>query len=106
MKSHDVGLPRLLAMAFALAFSMNASAAADADAAKALAKSNGCFKCHSVDKEKDGPSFKATAAKYKGKPDGEQALITHLTTGPDGHMVVKAKDPAEVKNLSDWILEQ
>jgi cytochrome c len=105
MKSHDVGLPRLLAMAFALAFSMHASAA-DADAAKATIKANGCFKCHSVDKEKDGPSFKSVAAKYKDKPDGEQALITHLTTGPGGHMVVKAKDPAEVKNLSDWILAQ
>ncbi len=105
MKSHDAGLPRLLAMALALAFSMSASAA-DADAAKATIKANGCFKCHSVDKEKDGPSFKATAAKYKGKPDGEQALVTHLTTGPDGHLVVKAKDPAEVKNLADWILEQ
>jgi cytochrome c len=105
MKSDSAGLLRVATTAFALASTMNAFAV-DADAAKALAKSNGCYKCHSVDKEKDGPSFKATAAKYKDKPDGEQALITHLTTGPDGHMVVKAKDPAEVKNLADYILAQ
>jgi cytochrome c len=98
-------LNRPLAAAILLVFCAGAHGV-DADAAKALAKSNGCYKCHSVDKEKDGPSFKATAAKYKGKADAEQALVTHLTTGPKDHMVVKAKDPAEVKNLADWILAQ
>jgi cytochrome c len=105
MKSCPAGLLRLVTMAFALASSMSAFGV-DADAAKALIKANGCSKCHSVDKEKDGPSFKATAAKYKDKPDAQQAIVTHLTTGPDGHAVVKAKDPAEVKNLADWILSQ
>src|SRR3954469_13078673 len=41
--------------------------AADAEAAQALARQNNCLKCHSVDKEKEGPAFKKTAAKYKGK---------------------------------------
>ncbi|MFM2069697.1 MAG: hypothetical protein RLZZ584_4606, partial [Pseudomonadota bacterium] len=36
--------------------------AVDADAAQALAKKNDCFKCHAVDKEKKGPSYKKISA--------------------------------------------
>ena len=85
--------------------------AADADAAQALAKKSGCLKCHAIDKKKDGPSYKEVAAKYKGKPDAQQKLYTHLTTNPkvkiDGkeetHESLKTKDDAEVKNVVDWI---
>jgi len=51
----------------------------------------------------------------KDKPDAAERLVQHLTTGekakfPDGHeeehKIVKAKDPAEVRNLADWILIQ
>jgi cytochrome c len=88
------------------------SHAVDAAAAEALARQQNCLKCHSVDKQKEGPSFKDTAAKYKGKAEGEQRLITHITSGekakfPDGHeeehKIIKAKD-AETKNLVQWIL--
>ena len=86
--------------------------ALDAAAAEALARQQNCLKCHSVDKKKDGPAFKEVAAKYKGKSDAEQRLITHITTGekakfPDGHeeehKVIKAKEP-ETRNLVQWIL--
>lgn len=89
--------------------------AVDADAAQALARQNNCFKCHAVDKKKDGPSFKESAAKFKAKPDGAALIVRHLTTAekakfPDGHeeehKVIKARDPADVKNLADWILAQ
>lgn len=50
----------------------SAHAAVDADAAQALAKKNDCFKCHAVDKTKKGPSLKKIAAKYKGKPEGQE----------------------------------
>lgn len=102
---------RIAAAAALIAFGGNAMAA-DADAAQAVARQNNCFKCHSVDKVKDGPSFKETAAKYKGKPDGATRLFTHLTTGEkakfaDGHeeehKVIKAKE-ADTRNLIDWIL--
>ena len=95
-----------------------ASHAADADAAKALAKQNNCLKCHAVDKEKDGPSYKSVAEKYKGKANAEARLIEHITSGekakfPDGHeeehKIVKTsppKDMAQVKNLVQWILAQ
>jgi cytochrome c len=91
-----------------------AAADVDAEAAQALAKKSNCLKCHSVDKKKEGPAFKETAAKYKGKPDAEAKLVTHLTTSPkikvDGkeeeHDSVKTKNSAEVLNLARWILSR
>ena len=89
--------------------------AVDEDAAQALARQNNCFKCHSVEKKKDGPAFKEVAAKYKGKADAQDHIVKHLTTGekakfPDGHeedhKIIKAKDVSDVKNLADWILSQ
>lgn len=86
--------------------------AADDAAAEALVKKSGCLACHSVDKQKSGPSYKSIAAKYKGKPDAEQKLATHLTTNPkvkvDGkeetHDSLKTKNDAEVKSVVQWIL--
>jgi cytochrome c len=92
--------------------------AVDADAALALARQNNCLKCHSVEKDKDGPSYKSVAAKYKGKANAEARLVEHITSGekakfPDGHeeehKIVKTsppKDMAQVKNLVQWILAQ
>ena len=102
------------AMLCLLASALPAHAAVDEDAAQALAKKDKCTKCHSVDKKKDGPSFKETAAKYKGKADAEAKLYTHLTTSPkvkvDGkeeeHTSVKSQDEAEIKNLIAYILSR
>lgn len=104
---------------FALALIVGAMSAAqaadvDADAAQATLKKNDCGKCHAVDKKKDGPSFKETAGKLKGKPDAEDELRKHLTTGPkvkiDGkeeeHKIIKVKDDAELQNLVRWILSR
>ena len=101
----------LVVAALALCFGGRAFAV-DEEAARAVARQNNCFKCHGVDKKKDGPAWREIAAKYKGKPDSEERLTKHLTTGekakfPDGHeedhKVIKA-DPAETKNLVQWIL--
>ncbi len=88
--------------------------AVDVAAAEALLLSNKCAKCHSVDKKKDGPAYKATATKLKGKANAEAELFTHLTTSPtieiDGvkeeHQKLKAKDDADVKNLVKYILSR
>ena len=104
----------IAAAAATLAFAMPASAAPDADAANKFAKDNGCTKCHSVDKTKKGPAYQKTAAKYKGKADAEAKLTTFVTTGPkvkmDGaeeeHKAIASKDPAQAKNLVQWILAQ
>ena len=86
----------------------------DVGAAEALAKKSGCMKCHSVSAKKEGPSFKETAAKYKGKPDAEKALTTHLTTNPkvkvDGkeeeHDSPKTRNEGEIRNLARWVLSR
>jgi cytochrome c len=106
----------LPAMALLVGFSVPVQAAdVDADAATALAKKNDCFKCHALDKTKKGPSYKKIAAKYKGKPDGEEKAIKNFTTGPkvkleDGteeeHKIIDTKDPKEIKNLAQWILSR
>ncbi|HXE50954.1 MAG TPA: c-type cytochrome [Ramlibacter sp.] len=107
--------PLLAAAAAVFAFSLPAAAAVDADAANKMIKDNGCTKCHSVDKDKKGPSFKKTAAKYKGKADGEAKVTEMITKSPkvkfdDGsteeHKAVSTKDAAEIKNLVQWILAQ
>jgi len=89
------------------------AASVGADAASALAKENGCFKCHALDKTKKGPSYKKIATKYKGKAEGEEKLIKNFTTGPkvkleDGteeeHKIIDTKDVKQLKNLAQWIL--
>ena len=91
-----------------------AAQAQDVAAAEALIKKSGCMKCHSVSAKKEGPSFKETAAKYKGKADAQAALFKHLTTNPkikvDGneemHDSLKTKNEAEVKNVIAYILSR
>ena len=90
------------------------AARADDAAVESLMKKSNCFKCHAVDKKKDGPSFKETAGKYKGKPDAEAKLYTHLTTHPmvkvDGkeekHDSLKTTNDADVKAVIQWILSR
>lgn len=86
----------------------------DVAAAEALAKKSNCTKCHAVSAKKDGPAYKVTAEKYKGKADAEATLVKHLKTAPkikiDGveeeHQIVKSKDDAEIKNLVRYVLSR
>ena len=112
--SLDKAIIALSVSIVALFFSMG-TYAVEEEAAKALARQNGCFKCHSVSKKMDGPAYKDVAAKYKGKANAEARLIEHITTGEkakfeDGHeeehKIIKTKDMNEIKNLVNWILLQ
>ncbi|MDR3368974.1 c-type cytochrome [Rhodoferax sp.] len=106
----------LVAVTATFLLASTTSSAVDADAAKSLARQNNCFRCHSVEKEKDGPAWSKVAEKFKGKANAEARLIEHITSGekakfPDGHeeahKIVKTdppKDMAQIKNLVDWIL--
>lgn len=86
----------------------------DEAAAKALFKESKCGKCHSVEREKDGPSYREIAKKYKGKSDAESKLTKHVTVSSkvkiegeeEDHPTVKTRDPAKIKNLVQWILAQ
>lgn len=112
-------IPMLAAGSAMLALAWPAHAL-DADAAQAVLKKNECGKCHALDKDKKGPSLKKIAAKYKGKPDGEEKAIKNMTTGikvklDDGteeeHKVIKldpkkADEMAQIKNVAEYILSR
>ncbi|MDD5057128.1 MAG: c-type cytochrome [Sideroxydans sp.] len=110
----SASLISVAAATIALTFSINASAAVDVEAAKMLARENNCFKCHGVEKEKDGPAYKKVAEKYRGKAGAEERLFTHVTSGekakfPDGHEeehknIQGKASPEAIKNLVGWIL--
>jgi cytochrome c len=87
--------------------------AIDGVAAEKLVKDNNCFKCHAVDRKKDGPAYRDVAAKFRAESDAQAKLIYHVTSGelvkfPDGHeerhKKIKVKDEEELKNLAGWIL--
>jgi cytochrome c len=84
----------------------------DAVAADNLLQDSKCFKCHAVQKKKEGPAYRDVAAKFKGDPEAEKKLIHHVTSGEkvkfaDGHTEdhkkVKTSNMDEIKNLVAWI---
>jgi cytochrome c551/c552 len=75
--------------------------AQDAAAGEAAVKKLGCLKCHAVSADKDGPSFKASAAKYKGDAG---KLAAFLKSGKDKHLVVK--NDADAKSIAAYILSK
>ena len=108
-------LTRLVGSLICIAFltAPGAVLASDEAAARDLAQSSGCFKCHGVDKKKDGPALRDVAAKYAGVADAEPKLIYHVTSGEmvkfdDGHeehhKKVKTNSPNDTRNLVLWIL--
>jgi len=101
----------LVAMASAIILPLSGHAQ-DEGKAQATMKASGCSKCHSVSADKDGPSFKATAAKYKGQADAAAKIEGELKNGVmkvDGkdvkHAVAKGSD-ADVKNVVAYILSR
>jgi len=79
---------------------------------EALAKSNGCFTCHAVDKKKMGPAYQELAKKYKGDAGAEAKITAFLSKGgkkikigskEQDHKVVKGGD-ADASTLAKWIL--
>jgi len=78
MKGRIIGMMVIGSALFTLALPALAEPTIDENAAQSLMKKSGCFKCHSVDKKKDGPPYKEVVAKYKGKPDTGQKLETEF----------------------------
>lgn len=89
--------------------------AVDADAAETLARREGCLKCHGATKDKEGPSFRKVAGKFKDKPDAEERVLKHIRSGEmvkfsDGeeeeHRIIRSQDEDAVMNLIRWILSR
>ena len=87
----------LFVIAAAAALCLSSGARASEDDAKAA----GCFgKCHDMNKEKAGPSYKDVAKKFKGK---DAAAIFAAYKANDEHKKNKATDD-QVKKVTSWIL--
>ena len=85
--------------------------AADDEAAESLMKKSGCFKCHSVDKKKDGPAYKDVAAKYKNDSEAAAKLTLKVRGGGSGSfgstpMLATPKSVSDdtIKTIVAWIL--
>lgn len=84
----------------------------DAAGAQTFARQNSCFKCHAIDKRKDGPPYREVAEKYREKEDAQASLLHHLTSGrkvkfPDGHEEshkILTAPSEDIENLIEWIL--
>lgn len=115
MRLRSLGTAGLIAF-IGLATHATVANALDEEAIQALMKKSNCFKCHAVDKKKDGPPYKETAKKYKEKykdqAEAEKKLYIHLTTNPkvkiDGkeeeHESLKTKNEADIRSVIQWIL--
>lgn len=101
----------IAALATAMGLTLASGAfAADPKAAEALAKTGGCFACHSIDKKLVGPAYKDIATKYRNSKGAEAALIQKVKAGgkgawgdipmpPNAHV----KD-ADIKTIVQWVL--
>jgi len=92
---------RLALLAFLACGWTSTAQAQDSAAGEAAVKKAGCLKCHSVSADKDGPSFKKSAAKYK---DEAAKLEAFLKSGKDKHLVVK--NDGDLKNIVAYILSR
>jgi cytochrome c len=50
-----------------------------------------CLGCHDMDKKKVGPSFKDSAAKYKGNKDAPATVVAKMKEGK-GHPKIAGSD--------------
>lgn len=78
---------------------------------KALLKKNNCLACHTVDKKLVGPGFRDVAAKYRGQPEAEAALIAKVTKGGKGvwgsmSMPPQSAKPEDVDAMVKFILSR
>jgi len=84
----------LIALAAVAALGVSMNAMADEATAKSA-----CGKCHVLDKEKNGPSFKDISKKFKGK--GDAGIVAAYKANKE-HGDNKATED-QVKKAASWI---
>lgn len=103
---------RLIAIAIALAIIHPAQPAA---ANPQLADEKQCLKCHQIDKDTIGPSIRAIADRYAGRPEAFDMLVSRVKSGGWGHWGDMMMPPRteyitpsddEAAELVRWILKQ
>jgi cytochrome c len=107
MKMSKSLIHSLLLLLLCTPFAVPAGAGDDKKIKKDLRKQD-CFKCHSMTRDKDGPSFKATAERYRGDSQAADKLVTHLTTEPevevDGNKEKHKNYEGDARLIADWLL--
>jgi cytochrome c len=87
----------------------------NAQAAKGMAMKDHCLTCHSLTKQKSGPTFKAVAKRYQGNPNAEADLYAHLMSrdvsmmsdeNTGVHKCIAGENPEKIRNMVRWILDQ
>lgn len=91
---------KLITIAMVTAVGLAGAGFAQAQDGAALAQKSGCMTCHALDTKKMGPSFKDTAAKFKGK---KEADVVAAIKASKPHASSKASD-ADLDALGKWIL--
>lgn len=75
-----------------------------------LAQANSCVACHTVEKKRVGPAFKAIAARFSGKPGAQDYLAQSIRNGGGnrwGAVPMPAQPQVteeEAQALAAWIL--
>ena len=107
-----IGVAVLAALVLAGAQCGPAAAASAADMLK-LARSEGCFSCHSIAHKKVGPAYEAIAARHALDPNAAAVLQDAILNGHQGTwgvipMPAYAPDgdltPRQAHDLAQWIL--
>ncbi|MBI3146547.1 MAG: c-type cytochrome [Pseudogulbenkiania sp.] len=85
-------------------------AAAEPSAGEALAKKNGCFACHSIQKKVIGPAYKDVAERYDGEKGAADKLVHKIKEGGSGVWGSAGMPPQahlkdeDIRSMVDWIL--
>jgi cytochrome c len=93
-----------------LLLSALACAALPAQADLALAEKSACLNCHDMDKKMVGPAFKAIAAKYAQREDGQTYLVDKISKGGTGVWGaipmpgMAYLPPTDIATMAKWIL--
>ncbi|WP_024303965.1 c-type cytochrome [Pseudogulbenkiania sp. MAI-1] len=86
------------------------AAAAEPSAAEALAKKNGCFACHTIQKKVIGPAYKDVAERYDGEKGAVDKLVHKVKEGGGGVWGSAGMPPQpqmkdeEIRRVVEWIL--
>ncbi|MPM85295.1 Cytochrome c-551 [bioreactor metagenome] len=94
----------------ALCLAGGVMAAAPSWANLALAQTNACMACHTVDKKLVGPAYQDVAKKYAGQADAAAQIAKNIKAGGSGKWGPVPMPPqaalsdADASTLASWIL--
>ncbi|CAM5442782.1 Cytochrome c OS=Eoetvoesiella caeni OX=645616 GN=DFR37_1042 PE=4 SV=1 [Eoetvoesiella caeni] len=101
----------LVPSAFILSMAMFGASPANAQAiGLGLAQANSCVACHTVEKKRVGPAFRAIADRFAGKPGAQDYLAQSIRSGGGnrwGAVPMPAQPQVteeEAQALAAWIL--